>query len=496
MPIINFTKLQQVPSNFLDDIQAKIHSILKPGLLGGSDLLEPTLSSPDIDFSQIPEGEAVYSEETFFSELKDLSISFDGDDPSGTYKIYIDSYLTGTGGDNPYYQARLRMTLDDVDEDQYLVVCLADWDKDTTTLSNLVDLRSTKWGVLGPSEDDIHYRHTNKDMGPDQRRLVPSCSWPHGIDPINGKKKTIADTGSLVCGALLYLSGYLYAATHNGSQASTFKVLKIDIVDFSVIDEFESDSSPESCYALCSDGTFIYAAESANDPIVIYKIDPVDMSKISAFTGNSGESGCPALACDGTYLYAGFALNPCKIIKIATSTMQRDSDFTGASGEDDCLDLLWDNEHLYAALETSPYKVLKIDTSTMTKDDDITGGSGDNDCVSLAFDGMNLYAGLNINPWKVIKIDPDTMTEITDLSGSVSDLNKLLFTGREILACVGPNAADPDIAKIRPDSLTVEATMEVDDFSSDISAIAFDGSFIFVAQSAQPYKILRRPLMS
>jgi len=145
MPETDFTKLQEVPSHFLDDLQHKLHALMKPGLIGSADLLEPSISGGDtIQVSAIPTGEAVVSDHTWMSELKATSYQFTTED-SGTYVIHIGSYLAGSDGNDPYYQAELKVIGATPDPTRYLIIGEVDWNG--TVLSNLVDKRAGKTDV-------------------------------------------------------------------------------------------------------------------------------------------------------------------------------------------------------------------------------------------------------------------------------------------------------------------------------------------------------------
>ena len=153
MPETNFMKLQEIPSHFLDDLQHKLHALMKPGLLGSASLLEPSISGSDtILVSAIPAGEAVVSNHTWMGELKPASYKFTTED-SGTYKIYIDSYLTDGDGDDPYYQAESKVTTDDLDQSRYLVIGQVDWNG--SVLSNLVDLCAGKTDAAAYPHDFV-----------------------------------------------------------------------------------------------------------------------------------------------------------------------------------------------------------------------------------------------------------------------------------------------------------------------------------------------------
>jgi len=508
MPIRDYQPYMDVRSADLDDWQAKIHSMLRPGLLGDADLMEPNLNVPgdSVGFSEIPSGEAIYSDYTYLSELKSQNHTFTSE-ATGTYKVYIDSYYNETG--NPYYQAEIKVTTGSVDEDRYLVICTVDWDLPTTTLSNLVDLREGKFGHIWRYADkSLLHRQIASGVIHDQRRNVPELARLLDVPYIDDRPKIFeADTGENYCRALCFDGTYMYM----GLYTTPGKIIKIDPATMTQVGSTLTLNTGEdyitaliggigvnpNLYAVCHTNPFVLVAIQAGGT--------GDMIRLGSFTGDSGnnERNANAIAYDGTYLYVGMGhAVPFRIVKIDPGTMaQMGSTLNGTSPEDGCLSLVFDGEYLYAGLDedlsTDPWRVVKIDISgtSPTKISTMSFDDNYNKVADLAFNGTSIFGILNTGPPRIIEINPNG-DETDMIYCGYLDLNSddgeeghaLVFDGLHIHAAVysGTRAF---ICRVLGNRAQIDA------WANQLAvpkALCFDGRYIYAGFDSSPAKLLQK----
>lgn len=279
-----------------------------------------------------------------------------------------------------------------------------------------------------------------------------------------------------VCDGLILYSGYLYMVSRIGD--SVYHLCKVDATDYSSVSYADLADFTQGD-AIVQGGGYLWVGDFVAG---VYKVN-TDLSRDSIVTT---DEGVYAICTDGTYVYAGTDTGGYIYkIKISDSSKTKSGSRITEHNADYIHALIYDNGYLYGALNSESYttKVFKIDASDLSIDDteDCSGFIYHDDIVSDSnyfyliknTKGLHRYAKSDLSLTN-LTFNPDNYTD------GLAAVNDRLIVGE---VSYNPSVTYQTVYVARQSSFVQHRVVTLNTVNSrQINEVLVDGDYVHILQ--------------